>query len=268
MHSSNKSREAAWTLIIAAMMFIVPGTLFAQFGTGAPTNQEKVEDGPAPIRDLTGVWMRYVPDGEFRSNSTFTEVPPKLTKWGEQRFAANKNSNAGGFSLAETNDPVITRCYPPGVPRVYFHPYPFEFVHTPKDTIMLYEYDHTVRRIYTDGRDHPDPDLQVPLWMGHSIGRWADDTTFVVDTVGFNDRTWLDRSGIPHSEALHVTEAFHRVDRKTMELELTMEDPVALTEPWTAKLYFRLAPVTWELGEISCSGDYQDFSSFEDFLEN
>jgi hypothetical protein len=154
------------------------------------------------------------------------------------------------------------------VPRIYFHPYPFEFVHTPKDTIMIFEYDHMIRRIYTDGRDHPDPDVQVPLWLGHSIGSWTDDTTFVVDTVGFNDRTWLDRSGIPHSEALHVTEVFRRIDRKNIELDITMEDPVALAEPWRTTFYYRLAPPTWELGEISCSGDYQDFTSFEGFLEN
>jgi hypothetical protein len=252
--------------ILVAFLFCLP--VYAQFGTGAPANQREVEDGPAPARDLTGVWMRYVPPGEFNSNNTYTEKPPRLTPWGEQRFASNRDSNAGGFSLAETNDPVLTRCYPPGVPRIYFHPYPFEFVHTRKDTIMLYEYDHMVRRIYTDGRAHPDPELQVPLWLGHSIGHWANDTSFVVDTVGFNDRTWLDRSGIPHSEALHLTEVFRRVDSKHMELDITMEDTVALAESWTTTFYYRLAPPEWELGEISCSGDYLDFTSFESFMED
>ena len=268
MNGNNNMRGAPRSLVLATIALSFCGTAVAQFGTGEPTNQGDVGNGPAPARDLTGVWMRYVPPGEFRSNATFTETPPKLTPWGQERFAANKDSNAGGFTLAETNDPVLTRCYPPGVPRIYFHPYPFEFVHTPKDTIMIYEYDHMVRRIYTDGRGHPDPDVLVPLWLGHSIGHWQDDASFVVDTVGFNDRTWLDRSGIPHSEELRVVEVFRRVDLRNMELDITMQDPLALAEPWTATFYYRLAPLTWELGEISCSGDYQDFSSFEDFLEN
>ncbi len=250
-----------------ALLVVLPLQAIAQFGTSLPANPEVVEDGPAPARTLAGVWMRYTPDGVFQSGSTYTEQPPKLTPWGEERFAANRNSNAGGFSLAETNDPVLTRCYPPGVPRVYFHPYPLEFVHSTRDTIMLYEYDHQVRRIYTDGRTHPDPELQVPLWMGHSIGHWEDDTTFVVDTVGFNDRTWLDRSGIPHSESLHVIEVFRRVDARHIELDITMEDPVALAETWETTFYFRLAPPDWEIGEISCSGDYLDFAKFENFLE-
>lgn len=263
-----KRRLTTSTLLAIAALGIC-GNVSAQFGTGEPTVQEPVAEGPAPARDLTGVWTRVSPPGAFRSGSTYTEEPPALTLWGEERLARNKNSNAGGFTLAETNDPVLAKCYPPGVPRVYFHPYPFEFVHTPKDTLMIYEYDHTIRRIYTDGREHPDPDLLVPLWLGHSIGRWTDDTTFVVDTVGFDERTWLDRSGIPHSEQLHVIEVFRRVDRRNLEIDITMEDPIALAEPWVAAtFYYRLAPPTWELGEISCSGDYLDFSSFEDFTQN
>jgi hypothetical protein len=250
---------------LAIMLGVNATTALAQYGTSAPGT---VEEAPAerPARDLTGVWGRIDPPGVFSSGSTYTAEPPRLTAWGEARFAEARNSNAGGFTLAETNDHVLTKCHPPGVPRVYFHPYPFEFIHTPKYTAMLYEYDHTVRRIYTDGRGHPEPEIRVPLWLGHSIGQWRDDYTFVVDTVGFNDRTWLDRTGIPHSEDLHVVEVFRRVDERSLEIDITMSDPVALAEPWTATLYYRLAP-EWELGEISCSGDYLDFASFENFPE-
>ena len=168
--------------------------------------------------------------------------------------------------MGETNDPVLTRCYPPGVPRVYFHPYPFEVVYTEKETILLYEYDHTIRRIYTDGRESPeDP---VMLWLGNSVGEWQNDTTFIVTTVGIDERTWMDRSGYQHSDQLKVTEVFRRIDNLNLEIDITMEDPIALAEPWVAEtLYYRLAPVNWELSEISCSGDYLDFSSFESFLD-
>ena len=78
---------------------------------------------------------------------------------------------------------------------------------------MIFEYDHTVRQIFMDGRAHPD-DI-TPTYMGHSIGKWEGDT-LVVDTVGFNEKTWLDRDGHPHSDQLHVIERFHRVDRDNM----------------------------------------------------
>jgi hypothetical protein len=147
----------------------------------------------APAHDLTGVWYMRNPPGMNRPFTNFTFTDPKtdqpsLTPWGEARFKEARDSNGGSYTLDQTNDPVLTKCYPPGVPRVYFHPYPFEFVHTPKYTLQLYEYDHTVRRIYTDGRPLPkDPDL---WWMGHSVGRWDGDTTLVVETSGFNDKTW------------------------------------------------------------------------------
>ena len=187
-------------------MLGLSGVASAQFGTGSPVSAEPLENGPAPVRDLAGVWTRISPEGVFRSGATWTPDPPQLTAWGEERFATARDSNAGGFSLAETNDPVLTRCYPPGTPRVYFHPYPFEIVYSDTQTIMLYEYDHTIRRIFTDGREHPeDP---VALWMGHSIGHWEDDTTFVVTTVGIDERTWMDRSGYQHSDQLKVTKSF------------------------------------------------------------
>ncbi len=258
--------RVAYSILISVTTLGFSAAGLAQFGTGQPTNLQAHEDGPAPVRDLSGVWTRIRPEGVFRSGSTWTPEPPKLTEWGQAKLATSKDSNAGGFSLGETNDPVLTRCYPPGVPRIYFHPYPFEVVYTARETIMLYEYDHTIRRVYTDGR--PNPEDPVMLWLGNSVGHWEDDTTFVVTTVGIEERTWLDRSGYQHSDQLRVTEVFRRIDNLNLELDITMEDPVALTEPWVAEtLYYRLAPPHWELSEISCSGDYLDFSSFESFLE-
>lgn len=194
------------------------------------------------------------------TGATFTKEEPELTPWAQAKYKEAKSSNSGQFSLETTNDPVLTKCSPPGVPRVYFHPYPFEFVHTPKYTLMLYEYDHMVRRVYTDGRPLPeDPDL---TWMGSSVGRWEGNTTFVVETTGFNDKTWLDRLGHPHSTELHVTERFRRIDRDHMQLDFIMRDPKALVKPWTSTFFLELRP-KWELAEISCSGDYLEFNTFE-----
>ena len=223
--------------------------------------EAKAPSPPAPRHDVSGVWMMRNPDPIRQwSNATFTKEGPEMTEWAQAKFNAAKASNLGTFTLDTTNDPVLTKCYPPGTPRVYFHPYPFEFVQTPKYMLMLYEYDHTVRRIYTDGRSIPaDPD---PSWMGYSVGRWEGDSTFVVDTAGFNDKTWTDRLGHPHSTELHVTERFRRIDRDHMQVDFIMTDPKAFVKPWTATFYFEQRP-NWELGEISCSGDYLDFSKFE-----
>ncbi len=262
------SRHApALGLALFALAVAIPSGAIAQFGTGSPAEVTEQAGGPAPPRDLTGVWARIRPEGAFFSNATWTEAPPELTAYGQELYSQSRNSNAGDYALSETNDPVLTRCYPPGTPRVYFHPYPFEIVYTEREMVMLYEYDHIVRRIYIDGRDHPeDP---VALWQGHSIGQWRDDNTFVIDTVAIDERTWMDRAGFQHSDEFHVTEVFHRVDRRTLQIDITMEDPKVLAKPWVAEtLYYRLAPQNWELSEISCSGDYLDFSSFEEFLEN
>jgi hypothetical protein len=219
---------------------------------------------PADPRDLQGVWMMRNPPGSNRgfTNYTFTDPktdPPSLTKWGEDQFKLAKDSNGGNYRLDETNDPVLTKCFPPGTPRVYFHPYPFEIVQTPKEVLQIFEYDHFMRRIKTDGRKLPeDPDQ---LWMGTSVGRW-EGNEFVVETVGFNTKTWLDRIGHAHSEKLKVTERFRRKDRDHLELDFTLEDPIALAKPWKATFFYELRP-NWELGEISCSGDYQDFTKKE-----
>jgi len=239
-----------------APMLALAGLVCAQTPSAAAPRP-----GPSPSRDLTGVWMvRNPPSMNAFQGATFTKDAPAITPWAEEKFKQAKSSNSGEYTLETTNDPVLTRCDPPGVPRIYFHPYPFEFINTPKYTLMLYEYDHMVRRIYTDGRKLPqDPDL---TWLGTSIGHWEGNNTFVVETVGFNDKTWLDRLGHPHSTELKVTERFRRLDSDHMELDFIFDDPKALVKPWTSTFYLQRRD-NWELGEISCAGDYLQFSKFE-----
>ena len=256
------------TALLLAGAIIFSSVMYAQNAQPRPADAKAKAPSPkAPVHDLGGgVWMMKNPPGSNRgfTNFTYTKEEPELTPWGMEKYKEAKASNGGEYTLDTTNDPVLTRCYPPGVPRVYFHPYPFEFVTAPKFTLMIFEYDHTLRRIYTDGRPLPaDPD---PLWLGTSVGHWEGDTTFVVDTVGFNEKTWLDRLGHPHSDQLRVNERFRRVDRDHLEIDITMTDPKALVKPWKATFYYELRP-NWELGEITCSGDYLDFNKFEDFTK-
>ncbi len=209
--------------------------------------------------DLTGVWnMHATPAQRKFINSTYTAEGPEMTAWGKQVYDNAKPSNGPRSNpLNVTNDPVLRTCLPPGTPRIYLQPFPFEIVQTPKAVIMIFEYDHTVRHIYTDGRPHP-PDLN-PTYMGDSIGRW-EGNTLVVDTIGFNTRTWLDRDGHGHSDQLHVIERIHRTDLKHMEIDISMIDPKALVKPWDTKLYFQLEP-TWNIMELACT----DNAAFENF---
>lgn len=108
-----------------------------------------------------------------------------------------------------TKESPLSHCLPHGLPLVETAPAPYKIIQTPGLTAMLYERDTTFRQIYTDGRKLPD-DPQ-PAWLGYSVGKWEGDT-LVVETVGFNDRSWLDARGHTHSEALHITERFHRLD--------------------------------------------------------
>jgi len=253
------------SILAAGAALVLVSALGAQTaqagGQGKAAPAAKAPSAPAPAHDLTGVWMIRNPQNmRAFSGATFTKEEPEMTPWAMSKYKEAKSSNNGTYTLDTTNDPVLTKCAPPGTPRVYFHPYPFEFVQTPKYMLMLYEYDHTIRRIYTDGRPLPeDPDLS---WMGYSVGHWEGDTTFVVDTVGLNDRTWLDRDGHPHSTELHVTERFRRTDKDHMQIDFIMKDPKALVKPWTATFSTELRP-NWELGEISCQGDYVGFEKFE-----
>jgi hypothetical protein len=133
-----------------------------------------------------------------------------------------------------------------------------QILQTPGEVILLFEYDSIRHQIFTDGRPH-DTTLG-PLWMGDSIGHWEGDT-LVADTVNFNDKTWLDRIGHPHSDALHVVERFRRKDHEHLELDITIEDPKAYTMPWTTHIEFGLRP-KWTLQEQFCE-DEESFQTLD-----
>jgi hypothetical protein len=147
-------------------------------------------------------------------------------------------------------------CEPHAVPVTELIPEPFKIVQTPRLMLMLYEGDTVFRQIYTDGRKHPD-DPQ-PAWMGYSVGRWEGDW-LVVDVTGFNDKGPLDAMGHFHSEAMRVTERFHRVDFGRMEVEIKIDDPKTFARPVEIKFNERLLPDT-DIFESFCSEDEQDLA--------
>jgi hypothetical protein len=197
--------------------------------------EAKPPSGPAPKTadgrpDLSGVWFPG-PDLE-------PELP-SFQPWAAAE--AKKRASRPG------DDPRAL-CLPTGVARMHALDLA-KFVQTPDLLLVLVELSVPgVRQIFLDGRPHP-TNLQ-PTWLGHSVGRWENDM-LVVDTIGFNDRGWLDGSR-PQTERLHVVERFRRLDLGHMELEITIDDPDAYTKPWKVRRLLQLA-VGEEIMEYVCN---------------
>ncbi len=205
---------------------------------------------------LSGVWGAectiYGRDACFTRSLFFDlakdlkpEDQPRMTPWAAG-IAAQRESRD------HVDDPY-GYCMPPGVPRIDFSGGPFKILHSPGVTVLLYEtlVGMIFRQVFTDGR--PLPPTQEPSWLGYSIGHWEGDT-FVVETAGFKDGGWLDtKKGRPHSDALRVTERFHRTDFGHMDLAVTIDDPKAYLKPWTIHAPLALLPDT-DLVEVFCDG--------------
>ena len=145
-------------------------------------------------------------------------------------MAANEPGNGPyAVSVADIDDPLSTIGDPSGFPRLLtFELRPVQVVHTPNQVLMLYMFEKRWRVIWTDGRALPEnPD---PRWYGYSVGRWEDNTTFVVDTVGMDDRTWIDNSGYPHSVDLRVEERYRRVSENRLGVDRHDQRPDGVYE--------------------------------------
>ncbi len=139
-------------------------------------------------------------------------------------------------------------CLPDGAVRI--NPLPYKIVQRQDMIALLWEGStHSYRRFFLDGRAH-NLDLEGETWSGQSIGKWDGDA-LVVDTIGFNDKTWLDSTGKPHSSDMHLTERYRRPDLGHLMVDLTIEDPKALTKPYSFTRTFTLAPNT-DLQEYVC----------------
>ena len=190
----------------------------------------RLADGHPDLGNGKGVWNPRIieniagvgPGGATRSPvEKVVDVPfqPWAKKVYEERLANLSKDDPEGL------------CLPPGVPRMMATPFPFQIFQQTDRVIFIFEGGaHVWREIFTDGRPHPaDPN---PSFLGDSIGHWEGDT-LVVDAIGFNDETWLDQDGHPHSDALRVTERYTRLNEMTLRYEVTIDDPKAYTAKWT-----------------------------------
>ena len=175
--------------------------------------------------DLNGVWQGpYTPD-LGRAIGRGETIP--LTPYGAERFKnVDPANNPDGF------------CLPVGPARGFQSPAPFQLVQNDNTIAILFENQRIFRIIYLDGTKHPGDIADYPEWMGHSIGHW-EGTKLVVDTVGINDRTWLDTAGHEHSDKLHLVETFEKTAPDTIHYTVTFEDPVFFAKPWTSARDFK-----------------------------
>jgi hypothetical protein len=211
---------------------------FGPIGPGPATQRKGIApEGPAPKMpdgkpDLAGVWTP--------TNFMLMGGQPSLQPWADALYKERRAN-------LSKDDPE-GRCLPAGVPRI--SPFPMKLVQTPTLVLMLDEGNiHSYRQFFLDGRGHP-KDLN-PLWMGDSVAKWEGDA-LVVDTVSFNDRTWLNGQGLPHSDQLHVTERYQRPDLGHLSVDITMDDPKAFTKPHTFNRTYALL-TDWEIHEYVCN---------------
>jgi hypothetical protein len=192
--------------------------------------------------DFSGFWVnQYTPD----LSAAIGQQPP-FTDYGAERWR-----------VVDTSKDPTGFCLPPGPSRGLTAPFPFLIVQHRDMVGILFEYQAIWRAIYTDGRSHPDDIADYPYFMGHSIGRWDGDT-LVVDTVGIDERTWLDTAGHEHSDRLHLTERFRKVDADTIQWTVTFDDPVFFTKPWSLERTFRRGKPSDRVLPYTCTENNKD----------
>jgi len=195
--------------------------------------------------DLSGIWTTKV---GYTGNIARDLKPGELSfqPWASEVYKHRQETQG-------KEDPQAY-CVLSGVPREHVVPYPFKILNSAGEIVIIYEALHSYRQIFMDGRKLPkDPN---PTWMGYSVGHWEGDT-LVVESSGFVDNNWLDNGGHMGTEAMKLTERFHRRDYGHIDLAVTIDDPKAYTKPWTVNLEFNATPDS-ELIEYVCDENEKD----------
>ncbi|HEV2201446.1 MAG TPA: hypothetical protein VGR73_16630 [Bryobacteraceae bacterium] len=257
---------AAWTIgVLAALILGAPFSRAqsAQASTGAAA--------PAPRHDISGTWTPARDPGDGIGGMGARDMPEDgkpehqlpYTALAREKMKDYRPGNGARQNVpSQINDPAVIYCDPQGMPRTDLYELrTTQIVQTPLKVVILYEFSKLWRVIWADGRELPkDPDAR---WFGYSVGKWADDYTFVAQTSGVDERTWLDKGGRPHSDELHVEERFHRTSRDLLELTVTIDDPKMYTRPWVAldKFPMKAMPADYDVPEMMCSvSEYMQYN--------
>jgi GNAT superfamily N-acetyltransferase len=275
MTRGNAAHAVRWTrrtsAALAALVLSLP--VAAQWPLHEAARAPRLADGKVDVNaatpraadghpDLSGLWERFGPGGanpNFDALQSADGGPPAATFWSvgaglrggppytplasmlrDERMADNQKNNPDAL------------CLPMGLMQLHLHPQPRKIVQTPGLIVIMYEGNEGLRQIFTDGRPLPTPgDELQPWWYGYSTGRWDGDT-LVVETTGFNDRTWLDDAGHPHSEQMKVTERFRRPSFGQLLVDITIDDAKTYAKPWSVTQAFQVI-ADGELIEYICN---------------
>jgi hypothetical protein len=279
------ARAARWTgrtsAALAAFALALP--LAAQWPLHEAKKAPRSRDGEVNLEaaaprtagghpDLSGLWERVGPGGQnpdFAALQSPDGGPPAATFW---NFGAGIRGGLPYTPLAamlrdermadnQKNNPDAL-CLPMGLTQLHLHPQPRKIVQTPGLIVIMYEGNEGLRQIFTDGRELPTPgDELQPWWYGYSVGHWEGDE-LVVETVGFRDDVWLDVQGSPLTGAGKMTERFRRPNYGTLQIDVTIEDPMAYKEPFTVRVNQRLFPDA-ELIEFICNENEKSIRHYD-----
>lgn len=194
--------------------------------------------------DFSGIWR--APTGKYLEDLAADTPGVSMLPWAQKVFDERQENNG--------KDRPSGKCLPHSVTDFDAHFMPKKLIQSPGLLVMLFESYHSYRQIFTDGR--PLPENPDPAWFGYSVGKWEGDT-LVVNTIGINEKTWLDDGGHPHSDALRVIERFRRPDFGHMQVLVTIDDSKAYAKPWTAAIQWDFFPDT-ELLDWVCENE-KDF---------
>ena len=237
-------------LVAAGILTLAPVPIVGQTPVTKSYTPPRTRDGHP---DLQGVWqVLNAAAWNVEDHPASLGVPPGsgvvvggTIPYRPSALAKKKENFANRAKL----DPEA-RCYLPGVPRVTYMPHPFRIVQQADRITILYEYLHAVRSVFMNGNPHPPG--PIDWWMGDSRGRW-EGNTLVVDVIHLSDRTWLDRAGNFHSEALHVVERYTPTGPDHLLYEATLEDPTVFTRPWQMSMtLYRRQGMNGDLLEYDC----------------
>jgi hypothetical protein len=246
------------TISAAAQWIDYPTPGMPRLPNGKPNLAAPVPKAADGKPDLTGLWQRArgMNRPVQRTGGAGLAMGPNLADFmrpGETippllpPYEALHQQRMANFMA----DRPSSHCLPHGIPDQMLIGVPMKIVQNPGLTLILYEEFARFRQIFTDGRGHPP--VANPAWLGYSIGKWDGDW-FAVDTRGFNDKSWLDDSGRPHSEALHTIERFRRRDFGHMDIEITIDDPQVYSKAWSFPMQFEILADT-EMIEDVCDNE-------------
>jgi hypothetical protein len=205
---------------------------------------------PPAHQNISGVWwiQRYSPKLEIVGGGELPWTPAGLKKYQE---------NQAALKAGTLKDEARRVCVPDGVPRILVNPYPFQVIQTPGQVTLVYELNHVIRPILLDKPLPPADELEIfPYYSGHSVGKWEGDT-FVIESAGFNEKTFLDATGAPHSDQMRVVERWKRVNDKNLEVVATITDPAMLTRPVQVRYVYDLHPEV-RLEDYNCGDPHRD----------